>query len=67
MKNAAQEMDYKMPVLSGQIRHVLGIVGGMAASAGYISDSDVGVVVGLAMSVLAMLWSWGQKKWGWQI
>jgi hypothetical protein len=60
------DWDFLKPVLAGIIRHSLTTVGGALVAQGVIQSSDENALVGAAMAVLAVAWSWwnkvGQKR-----
>jgi hypothetical protein len=50
------------PVLLGQIRHVLTLLGGVLVAKGYGSPEDLEIWIGLVLSLGGALWSWREHR-----
>ena len=47
--------------LQGQIRHVLTFLAGIAVANGYIDGETAVAIVGVAVAVVGLVWSWKSK------
>lgn len=59
------DMEFWKPIIAGQVRHYVGILGGVLIGLGWMKTGDSSafteIMSGLVMGAAAALWSWWQK------
>lgn len=48
--------------IKGQIRHALTTLGGVAATLGWVNNSYIEPIIGVAMIAIGFIWSYVAKK-----